>query len=29
MAQQGAYFQLYQAQARNVDKDMDDNEEGA
>jgi ATP-binding cassette subfamily B protein len=29
MAQQGAYFQLYQAQARNVDKDMDDEEEGA
>ena len=29
MAKEGAYFQLYQAQARNVDKDIDDQEEGA
>jgi ATP-binding cassette subfamily B protein len=24
MAQEGAYYRLYQAQARNVDKDLDD-----
>jgi ATP-binding cassette subfamily B protein len=27
MAREGAYFRLYQAQARNVDTDMDDNVE--
>jgi ATP-binding cassette, subfamily B, bacterial len=26
MSRQGAYYELYQAQARNVDVDMDDSE---
>jgi ATP-binding cassette subfamily B protein len=27
MARQGAYFRLYEAQARNVDTDLDDKED--